>query len=74
MKGVLLDTNVVAELTRDRPAPNVVAFLPAQVDAWLSVMALHALEFGLQRLPLGARPCGIRRRPSCRNMPIASSR
>lgn len=60
MKGVLLDTNGIAELTRDRPAPNVVAFLSEQGNAWLSIIALHALEFGLQRLPLGARPCGIR--------------
>lgn len=57
MKGVLWDTNGIAELTRDNPESNVVAF---QGNAWLSVIALHALEFDLQRLPLGARPCGIR--------------
>lgn len=60
MKGILLNTNGIAELTRDNPAPNVVAFLSVQGNAWLSVIALHALDFDLQRLPLGARPCGIR--------------
>ena len=60
MKGVLLDTNVIAELMRDRPAPNVVAFLSAQFDAWLSVITLHELEFGLQLLPLGARRAALR--------------
>lgn len=60
MKGVLLDANVIAELTRDRPAPNVVAFLSAQVDVWLSVITLHELEFGLQLLPPGARRAALR--------------
>lgn len=60
MKGVLLDANVIAELTRDRPAPNVVAFLSAQVDVWLSVITLHELEFGLPLLPSGARRAALR--------------
>ena len=60
MKSVLLDTNVIAELMRDRPAPNVVAFLSAQFDAWLSVITLHELEFGWQLLPLGARRAALR--------------
>ena len=55
MKGYLLDTNVVSELTRTAPAPPVVAFLSGHHDLWLSTIMLHELEFGLRLLPLGQR-------------------
>ena len=55
MTGFLLDTNVISELTRDRPDPRVVSFLSEQPDLWLSVLVLHELEFGLELLPRGAR-------------------
>ncbi|WP_419861835.1 PIN domain-containing protein [Candidatus Palauibacter sp.] len=53
MSGVLLDTNVISELTRPAPAPPVVAFLNARDDLWLSALVLHELEFGLLLLPPG---------------------
>ena len=59
MTGFLLDTNVVSELTRDRPDPRVVAFLSAQPDLWLSTLVLHELEYGLELLPSGARRDGL---------------
>ena len=55
MTGFLLDTNVISELTRDVPAPPVVAFLSEHQDLWVSTIVLHELEFGLRLLPLGQR-------------------
>ena len=59
MTGFLLDTNVVSELTRNRPEPRVVAFLSEQPDLWLSALVLHELEYGLELLPPGARHDGL---------------
>ena len=55
MSGFLLDTNVVSEMTFDAPNPQVIAFLAAQDDLWLSVVVVHELEYGLQLLPPGRR-------------------
>lgn len=55
MTGYLLDTNVISELTRNAPAPPVVAFLSEHRNLWLSTVVLHELEFGLRLLPLGHR-------------------
>ncbi|MYA32116.1 MAG: type II toxin-antitoxin system VapC family toxin [Gemmatimonadales bacterium] len=55
MSGVLLDTNVISELTEAVPAPPVVAFLSARDDLWLSALVLHELGFGLRLLPRGSR-------------------
>ena len=52
MTGWLLDTNVVSELRRPRPAPRVAAFVAAQpLDRlFLSVVTLAELRFGIERL------------------------
>ncbi|MDE0088040.1 MAG: type II toxin-antitoxin system VapC family toxin [Candidatus Poribacteria bacterium] len=55
MNGFLLDTNVVSELTKNVPNSQVIAFLAAQNDLWLSIIVLHELDFGLNLLPLGRR-------------------
>ncbi len=55
MRGILLDANVVAEAVRPAPDPRVLSFLRAVTGAWLSVVVLHELEFGLQRLDAGRR-------------------
>lgn len=60
MSGVLLDTNVISELTKEVPAPPVVAFLSARDDLWLSALVLHELEFGLRLLPRGRRRDALR--------------
>ncbi len=60
MSGVLLDTNVISELTRPVPAPPVIAFLSVQDDLWLSAPVLHELEFGLRLLPRGRRRDALR--------------
>ena len=55
MTGYLLDTNVVSELTRDIPDPNVVTFLVEESDLWLSSIVIYELEYGVQLLPRGLR-------------------
>ena len=55
MSGYLLDTNVVSEIFREAPDLQVRSFLAEQEDLWLSVIALHELEFGLNLLPRGRR-------------------
>ena len=55
-----MDTNVVSELTRDRPERRVIAFLSEQPELWLPTLVVHELEFGLQLLPPGTRRNGLR--------------
>ena len=55
MRGFLLDTNVISELTKDAPNPGVVAFLSEHGELWLSAVVLHELEFGVRLLPPGRR-------------------
>ena len=55
MRGYLLDTNVVSEVAKPAPDPNVVAFLADRIDLWLSVVVIHELEYGLRLMPAGRR-------------------
>ena len=55
MNGILLDTNVVSETARPEPDANVVAFLTSQPNLWLSVIALHELEYGIGLMAPGRR-------------------
>ena len=55
MTGYLLDTNVLSELSRDVPNPDVVAFLSDADDLWLSSVVIHEIEYGLELLPAGRR-------------------
>jgi predicted nucleic acid-binding protein len=59
MSGYLLDANVISELTKAPPAPQVVTFLTQQYDLWLSVIVIHELEFGVQGMPDGQRRDGV---------------
>ena len=59
MTGVLLDTNVVSELTRETPDARVLAFLTGHDNLWLSAVVLHELDFGVGLLPPGRRRDGI---------------
>ena len=57
MKGWLLDTNVLSELRRPRPEPEVVAFVSEQpLDTlFISVATLAEIRFGIEKLDDGAR-------------------
>jgi toxin FitB len=54
---ILLDTNVVSELMRPAPAPEVENWLGAQPAAFLFISAVTEAElrFGVALLPAGAR-------------------
>ena len=55
MTGLLVDANVLSEMSRPQPEPSVVSFLARNEDLWLSVIVLHELEFGIQRLEAGGQ-------------------
>jgi toxin FitB len=52
---VLLDTNVISETTRQTPDANVLRYLSALDHAFVSVLTIHELHFGICRLPQGQR-------------------
>lgn len=53
---LLLDTNVVSELVRPNPNPDVVRRLgETQTTAALAATTWHELRYGVQRLPTGRR-------------------
>ena len=53
MTGWLLDTNVLSELRRPKPAPKVAAFVAAQpLDLlYVSVVTFAEIRFGIERIP-----------------------
>jgi toxin FitB len=51
MSRVLLDTNVLSELVRPRPAPDIQAFVRAQTDPFISVLTSHEITYGAERAP-----------------------
>jgi len=55
VSGVLLDTNVISEIAKPQPEPNVIAFLDSLTNAFVSALTIHELEFGISRLPQGKR-------------------
>ncbi len=55
LKGFLLDTNVISELVKPAPDKNVVEFLSTMDSAWISIISLHELTYGLELLPKGKR-------------------
>jgi len=52
----LVDTNVLSELPRPRPAPAVLRWLQQQSAIVVSVVSVEELAFGVARAPLGRRP------------------
>ena len=59
---ILLDTNVLSELTRSRPSPRVVAWLDAN-EPLLAVptIVLAELRYGIARMPAGRRKSSLLR-------------
>jgi predicted nucleic acid-binding protein len=59
---IVLDTNVVSELARRTPDPNVVAWLEdAGSDLSITATTVGELCYGLERLPQGRRRSGLAR-------------
>jgi predicted nucleic acid-binding protein len=54
---IILDTNVVSELMRDRPTETVIEWVDRQIggDLYLSAISVAELLYGVARLPAGRR-------------------
>ena len=61
---IVLDTNVVSELMRDEPDPQVKQWISSQLieKIWISAMTLLEIERGLLKLVPGATHSGLVRR------------
>lgn len=55
MTNFLLDTNILSELSKREPDTGVTEFVSGLTVAWLSVITLHELEYGVALLPEGKR-------------------
>ncbi len=55
MTRYLLDTNILSETTRPRCDPGVRSFLSELSEAYVSVLSIHEIAYGLERLPQGKR-------------------
>lgn len=55
MRQCLLDTNILSELAKPVPDPQVTHFVSGLGTAWLSIITLHEVEYGIQLLPHGKR-------------------
>lgn len=53
--SVLLDTNVISELVRSVPDAGVAVFVSQLRAAWISAIAVHEIEYGIELLPQGQR-------------------
>lgn len=58
---ILLDTNVLSELMRARPAPQVLAWVDAQPSRELVICSITVAEilYGIARMPDGKRKQGL---------------
>jgi toxin FitB len=58
---IILDTNVLSELSRQRPDPAVLAWLDSQPAGETATTAIAAAEllYGVARLPRGRRKAGL---------------
>jgi len=61
MKKYLLDTNVISELGKSEPNIQVVNFVSGLDRAWLSMITVHEIEYGLNLLPKGSRRSQLER-------------
>jgi predicted nucleic acid-binding protein len=52
VKGCLLDTNILSELRRARPAPKVISFISALPleDLFVSAVTFAEIRFGIERI------------------------
>jgi predicted nucleic acid-binding protein len=53
--GWLLDTNVISEMAKPKPAAKVIAFLRRTSGLHISVVTLHELAYGVDRAPDATR-------------------
>lgn len=53
MSGFLIDTNVISEVARPKPDKGVLAFLAGQPSPHISIITIHELVYGIERLETG---------------------
>ena len=72
----LLDTNVVSEATKKRPASGVVQFLQAQSpnDLYLSALTVGEVEWGIENVPDRAKRAALRQWLTRELLPAYSGR
>ncbi|MFP5020330.1 type II toxin-antitoxin system VapC family toxin [Pseudonocardia phyllosphaerae] len=52
---IVIDTNVVSEMMRDRPDPDVLAWVDTAGRLYTTAITLAEVEYGIARLPDGRR-------------------
>jgi predicted nucleic acid-binding protein len=54
---IVLDTNVISELTKSKPEPRVIAWLDAQPaeSVWTTAITVFEVRFGLANMPVGKK-------------------
>jgi len=62
MSGLLLDTNILSEVTKPAPNSGVVSLLGNAEQSFISVITLHELNYGVFRLPQGRRRSELQNR------------
>ncbi|CAD0364678.1 PIN domain-containing protein [Xanthomonas hortorum] len=73
---ILLDTNVISELWRPRPNPQVVAWIDAQAveTLFLSVVTVAELRFGIAVMPQGRKRSTLHARLESDVLPLFDGR
>lgn len=63
---ILVDTNILSELMREVPEPQVVAWIDAErrSDLYTSVVVKAEILYGIECLPEGRRRAGLARQAS----------
>lgn len=55
MSGFLIDTNVISEVARPKPDEGVLEFLAGQQSPHVSIITIHELVYGIERLQTGSQ-------------------
>ncbi len=73
---ILLDTNIISELWKAAPDPNVLAWVDAQAieTLYLSAITVAELRFGLATMPEGRRRTVYQNRLEAEVLPLFVSR
>lgn len=73
---IILDTNVISELWKATPDPNVLAWIDAQMveTLYLSAITVAELRFGLAAMPIGKRRAVYQERLEAEVLPAFTSR
>lgn len=73
---IILDTNVISELWKAAPDPNVLAWIDAQMveTLYLSAITVAELRFGLAAMPVGKRRATYQERLEGEVLPAFTSR